>query len=199
MGRARCALRQSSRVRGQCPDRIAPRLGGLCACAVALCLATPAPALAAPQCGPGRARADVVGRPGSNTAWRAGPLARTRLWRSVPKRNDSSTGWVGSGEAPWLLVLRTARDRQGRCWLRVRLPSRPNDASAWINAERVELRRTRWRIVVSRRVRTLTVYRDGRRLRRFRVVVGTPSTPTPHGLFSIVGVWPWDPADFLGS
>ena len=199
MGRARCALRQFSRVRGQCPDRIAPRLGGLCACAAALCLATPAPALAAPQCGPGRARADVVGRPGSNTAWRAGPLARTRLWRSVPKRNDSSTGWVGSGEAPWLLVLRTARDRQGRCWLRVRLPSRPNDASAWINAERVELRRTRWRIVVSRRARTLTVYRDGRRLRRFRVVVGTPSTPTPHGLFSIVGVWRWDPADFLGS
>jgi lipoprotein-anchoring transpeptidase ErfK/SrfK len=31
------------------------------------------------------------------------------------------------------------------------------------------------------------------------VVVGAPGTPTPHGLFSIVGVWPWNPADFLGS
>jgi hypothetical protein len=198
MGRARSALRQFARVRGQRLDRMALRLGGLCACAAALWLATP-PALAAPQCGPGRSDAHVVGRPGSDTAWRAGPLARTRLWRSVPKRNHSSIGWVGSGEAPWLLVLRTARDGQGRCWLRVRLPSRPNDAAAWINAERVELRPTRWRIAVSRRARTLTVYRDGRRLRRFRVVVGAPSTPTPHGLFSIVGVWAWDPADFLGS
>ncbi|MGH3100143.1 MAG: L,D-transpeptidase, partial [Thermoleophilia bacterium] len=35
--------------------------------------------------------------------------------------------------------------------------------------------------------------------RRFRVVVGAPSTPTPEGLFSIVGVWRWNPADFLGS
>ena len=31
------------------------------------------------------------------------------------------------------------------------------------------------------------------------MVIGAPPTPTPHGLFSIVGVWRWNPADFLGS
>jgi lipoprotein-anchoring transpeptidase ErfK/SrfK len=58
---------------------------------------------------------------------------------------------------------------------------------------------TRWRITVSRRARTLDVSRDGRRIRRFRVVVGAPSTPTPGGLVSIIGVWRWNRADFLGS
>ena len=31
------------------------------------------------------------------------------------------------------------------------------------------------------------------------MVIGTPWNPTPDGLFSIVDVWRWNPADFLGS
>jgi lipoprotein-anchoring transpeptidase ErfK/SrfK len=54
-------------------------------------------------------------------------------------------------------------------------------------------------MVITRRTRTLDVYRGGRRLRRFKVVVGKPATPSPQGLFSIVGVWRWNPSDFLGS
>ena len=34
--------------------------------------------------------------------------------------------------------------------------------------------------------RLATVYRDGKVLRRFRVVVGKPSTPTPRGRFYVV-------------
>ena len=132
-------------------------------------------------------------------AWRAGIIAHTPLWRSVPKQGAKSHGAVGPRDAAALLVLRAARDREGRCWLRVRLPSRPNNAAAWVRADRVLLRPTRWRIVVSRRARTISVYHDGDLRRRFRVVVGTPGTPTPRGLFSIVGVWRWNPADFLGS
>jgi L,D-transpeptidase catalytic domain len=162
-------------------------------------IGAPPASAAAPDCGAGRASADRVGRPTAAFAWRAGPVVRTRLWRSVPRRGDKSAGWLASGQAPWLLVLRAARDYRGRCWLRVRLPSRPNDAAGWIYADRAELRPTSWRIVVSRGVRAISIYRGGRRVRRFRVVVGAPATPTPHGLFSIVGVWPWNPADFLGS
>ena len=33
--------------------------------------------------------------------------------------------------------------------------------------------------------RVITVYRDGRRVRRFRAVVGAPGTPTPRGLSAI--------------
>ena len=103
------------------------------------------------------------------------------------------------GDAPSLLVLRAARDRKGRCWLKVRLPSRPNVAAGWVNADRVALRPTAWRLVISRAARAISVYKSGKRVRRFRVVIGARPTPTPHGLFSIVGVWPWNPAAFLGS
>jgi hypothetical protein len=161
-------------------------------------LAAPS-AAAAPKCGTAGATAAAVGRPAATVAWRAELIARTRLWRSVPERGRRHRGGVGPRDASALLVLRAARDGEGRCWLRVRLPSRPNHAAGWVRADRVLLRRTRWRITVSRAARTLDVHRDGKRVRRFRVVVGAPSTPTPGGLVSIVGVWRWNPADFLGS
>jgi lipoprotein-anchoring transpeptidase ErfK/SrfK len=170
----------------------------LCAPVAALLLAAP-PALAAPECGAGRASASGVGKPTAATSWRAGIVAHTPLWRSVPKRIGKARASIAPREASWLLVLRAARDRKGRCWLKVRLPSRPNAAAAWVNAKLVVLRRTRWRIVVSRRARTISVYRDGDLRRRFRVVIGAPPTPTPEGLFSIHGVWRWNPGAFLGS
>jgi hypothetical protein len=185
-------------VRTERPDRIALRIGAFWASLAALALAAP-PALAAPECGAGRATAHHVGKPTAAVAWRAGLISRARIWASVPKRAHRTRRSIVPRQAPWLLVLRAKRDRERRCWLRVRLPSRPNDAAAWMNADRVLLRRTRWRLVVSRRARRISVYRNGDRVRRFRVVVGARPTPTPHGLFSIVGVWPWNPADFLGS
>ena len=114
-------------------------------------------------------------------------------------RGHRSRGAVTPGQAPWLLVLRAEPDDRGRCWLQVRLPTRPNTAVAWVNADGIRLRATPWRIVITRRARTIDVFRAGRRLRRFEVVVGSPATPSPRGLFSIVGVWRWRPADFLGS
>ena len=179
-------------------DRIGLQLLACWAGVATLLLATP-PAPAAPKCGTARATAIAVGKPAATVAWRAELIARTRLWRSVPKQGDKSHGAVGPLDAVALLVLRAARDREGRCWLRVRLPSRPNNATAWVRADRVLLRPTRWRIVVAPGARTISVYHDGDLRRRFRVVVGAPGTPTPRGLLSIVDVWRWNPADFLGS
>jgi lipoprotein-anchoring transpeptidase ErfK/SrfK len=185
-------------VRGPHSDRIVVRFAILAASCAALSVAAP-PALAAPECAAGPATAAAVGRPSAGVAWRARLIARTPLWRSVPKRGDRGRGVIRPSQASWLLVLRAARDDRGRCWLRVRLPSRPNDAAAWINAHRVMLERTRWRLVVSRAARTISAYRGGDRLRRFRVVIGAPATPTPRGLFSIVDVWRSNPGAFLGS
>jgi hypothetical protein len=182
-------------MRTRCPGRIAVALG---ACALGLSFAAP-PALAAPDCRQGAASGSKVGKPTAAMAWRAGLVARTPVWRSVPKRGGKSRGSVVPGDAPALLVLRTARDRKGHCWVKVRLPSRPNVAAAWVQADRVVLRPTRWRLVVSRAARAISVHRGGKRVRRFRIVIGAPPTPTPHGLFSIVGVWRWNPAAFLGS
>jgi hypothetical protein len=170
--------------------------------AVALCCAAlligAAPARAAPRCGATWADTAAVGRPAAQLAWRAELLGGTPLWTG-PGRDRRPRGVATPAQARWLLVLRSHRDDQGRCWLQVRLPGRPNTAAAWITASRTELTSTPWRIVVSSRARTLEVFRAGRRLRRFDVVVGKPATPSPRGLFSIVGVWRWDPADFLGS
>jgi lipoprotein-anchoring transpeptidase ErfK/SrfK len=96
-------------------------------------------------------------------------------------------------------VLDAAGTHNGRCWLQVRLPWRPNDARGWIEASQVILRPTPWRIVVSTPDRSLAVYRSGRLVRSVPVVVGKPSTPSPEGLFSIIGAWADPPSAFLGS
>jgi lipoprotein-anchoring transpeptidase ErfK/SrfK len=81
-------------------------------------------------------------------------------------------------------VLRVARV-EGRRWLCVRLPQRPNGATGWIAADGTLAGEVRWAVVVSRRRRRASVYRDGRRMRRFRVVVGARATPTPLGRFFV--------------
>lgn len=111
-------------------------------------------------------------------------VVRARPGRGARRpRLGTETTW-GRGPVR-LLVLRSALDRRARRWLRVRLPQRPNDRAGWIAADRVRLRRTDWRIVVSTRARRMTVRRAGRLVRRFAVVVGAATTPTPHGLFAI--------------
>jgi lipoprotein-anchoring transpeptidase ErfK/SrfK len=89
----------------------------------------------------------------------------------------------GGGEVQYL-VLRS-RLVDGRRWLRVRLPERPNDAAGWIPADVTRDSTTPWRIVVSTGEERLTVERGGRRVVSFPVVVGAPVTPTPRGLFAI--------------
>jgi lipoprotein-anchoring transpeptidase ErfK/SrfK len=83
--------------------------------------------------------------------------------------------------------------------VKVRVPARPNDASGWLDAKQVSLARTRWSIAISRARREITVYRAGVAVRRAGIVVGAPETPTPSGLFSIVGAWRSRPGGFLGS
>ena len=94
-------------------------------------------------------------------------------------------------QAPWtggpvgLLVLAGRQDDTGRLWLKVRLPVRPNHAAGWIDANRVRTSVTPWRVRIRLRSRTVSVYRAGRLHRRFRAVVGKPTTPTPRGLFAV--------------
>jgi lipoprotein-anchoring transpeptidase ErfK/SrfK len=73
----------------------------------------------------------------------------------------------------------------GDAWLRVRLPGRPNSHSGWISAKGTRSAATPWRIEVSVSSRRVTVFRQGRAIRRFHAVVGKPSTPTPRGSFFV--------------
>jgi lipoprotein-anchoring transpeptidase ErfK/SrfK len=86
----------------------------------------------------------------------------------------------------------------GRRWLRVRLPQRPNGATGWIAAAGTVSVQRHWRIVVSRGRRRATILRDGRRVRRFRVVVGAAATPTPLGRFFVAELVRQRPGSALG-
>ena len=140
-----------------------------------------------------------VRAPSRAVAWRAGIEARTAVFYRLPGKSLRPARWLAPADAAWVLVVARARAADGRCWLRVRLPWRPNSAAGWVNAGHVVLEKTTWRIVVSRARRTLTVFRAGTPVRTVPVVVGKPSTPTPVGLFAVVWAIPWDPTDFLGS
>jgi lipoprotein-anchoring transpeptidase ErfK/SrfK len=131
----------------------------------------------------------AVGGPTAKQAWTAKVVYPT-VARAAPRAQARSIARVGTAAA-WdggpvaLLVLRAHRDRRDRLWLRVRLPERPNGRSGWIDADFTRLRPTPWRIVIDRSARRATAFRAGRRARSWRVVVGTPATPTPRGLFAV--------------
>jgi hypothetical protein len=141
----------------------------------------------------------AAGRPGPSAAWRAEIEARTAVFDRMPAGGGQPSGWVAPRDAPWLLVLAPPRAAHGTCWLHVRLPWRPNAAAGWVAADTVFVQRIPWRIEISRVRRTLTLYRAGVRVRTMNAVVGSPSTPTPGGLFAIVWAIRWHPNAFLGS
>ncbi|HTT29921.1 MAG TPA: L,D-transpeptidase [Solirubrobacteraceae bacterium] len=140
-----------------------------------------------------------VAGPTRTAAWKAGLESRIGVFDRVPGERFRPSTSVAPSDAPWLLVLGRPHDSERRCWLRVRLPWRPNNATGWVNARLVVIEKTSWRIQVSTARRTLTLFRAGRSVRTISVVVGKPSTPTPTGLFAIAWAVPWHPNDFLGS
>jgi lipoprotein-anchoring transpeptidase ErfK/SrfK len=90
-----------------------------------------------------------------------------------------------TGERTALPVLAHKTSPNGRRWLRVLLPGRPNGHTGWIKARATTRALTQWRIVVTTSDRRVTVYRSGRAVRTFKAVVGKASTPTPAGRFFV--------------
>jgi lipoprotein-anchoring transpeptidase ErfK/SrfK len=90
-----------------------------------------------------------------------------------------------TGERTVLPVLSQRTGADGRPWLQVMLPGRPNGRTGWISPRATRPATTAWRLLVELFKRRVTVFRDGRVLRAFRAVVGKPSTPTPRGRFFV--------------
>jgi hypothetical protein len=82
--------------------------------------------------------------------------------------------------------LEQALGADGRRWVRVRVPGRPNGRTGWV-------RRTalgRWRVSrdhfrIDQRSLVASLRRRGRVIWRARIGVGTRATPTPHGAFYV--------------
>lgn len=156
------------------------RLAALAAAAVAsLAFVASAPAAVAPPSDPYALTPTLahVARVVAPTVARAEPGAG----RTVMKVSPLSE-W-GEGEVQYLVLRSELAD--GRRWLEVRLPERPNNGVGWISADFTRVSTTPWRILISTDEARLTVERAGHQVASFSAVVGKPSTPTPRGLFAI--------------
>lgn len=83
-------------------------------------------------------------------------------------------------------VLPVIAERPG--WDRVRLPQRPDGSTGWISTRGTSTGSTPWVVHINRGLRRATVFRSGRLLRTFSVVVGRPSLPTPAGVFFVAEI-----------
>jgi len=84
---------------------------------------------------------------------------------------------------PYLLLSRLIKP-DGETWVHIRLTGRPNGASGWVRPDALgPWEKVRWKILIERRAKRLTLYRSGKRVMRVRIGVGKSSTPTPAGRF----------------
>lgn len=103
-----------------------------------------------------------------------------------PARQTTIAAWAPiTGVQTVLPVIDDARAADGARWLRVMVPGRPNGATGWIAQRGTMPTSTSWRVVVRTASRRVRVYRRGSLVRSIAVVVGKPSTPTPHGRFFV--------------
>jgi hypothetical protein len=85
---------------------------------------------------------------------------------------------------PEVYLVLSSRRVQGKVWLRVRIPMRPNGRTGWVRREALgPLNVVRTFLRVDRRSLRATLLKDGKRIWTSRIGVGTPSTPTPAGRF----------------
>lgn len=127
---------------------------------------------------PSRAKGATVAKVIAETVARSKPGAGKVKWRV-----KTETEW---GHGPQqLLVLDRARDSQGKVWLKVRLPIRPNNSWGWISSDLTLVMHTPYWIDVSLKRRLVSVYQGGRLVRHFSAVIGASATPTPTGLAAI--------------
>lgn len=159
------------------------------------------PADAASAAPAARSGAPAVPGPTRRLAWTARIVAPVDV-RAAPAAGARRTVRL-SPVAKWnggvvrLLVLESRREER-RTWLRVALPDRPNGSSGWIDADFAQLAPVRWRIEVDVDRRRASALRDGRRVRTWPVVVGSPRTPTPRGLFAVYERVRLPPGSVLG-
>jgi lipoprotein-anchoring transpeptidase ErfK/SrfK len=135
------------------------------------------------------ATADVVGPPTQDRAWTAEILypvaARTAPSPRAHVKEQVLHYTAYSRRRQVLLVTGSFTEPGGRKWVRVELPSRPNQNMAWIPATAVRLSTTGVRFHVSIARRVLEVWRDGKLSRTIKVAVGSSRTPTSTGLFAV--------------
>ena len=84
------------------------------------------------------------------------------------------------------LVLLVKERRPG--WEKVYLPVRPNGSTGWVRDRQVALSLNPYRVRVSLRARTITVWKGAKVIHHARAGVGRASVPTPTGTYFLTGL-----------
>jgi len=110
-----------------------------------------------------------------------------RAYRKPAGRNFARFGRLNQNGFPTVFrVLEAVKARDCRpTWYRVQLPMRPNGVTGYVRAGAVQVGRVRTRIVVDISQRRLTLSRNGKRVLRTTVAVGSSATPTPTGRYYV--------------
>lgn len=118
------------------------------------------------------------------------PLPRADL--PIVGRFATPVGWAFDNPGPYdppqpftMLV----EERRGD-WVQVHVPVRPNGTRGWVRAADVDVTTVTHRIEIHLGERMLRAWDGERLLAATPVVVGTPATPTPTGLFYVTDVVP---------
>jgi lipoprotein-anchoring transpeptidase ErfK/SrfK len=169
-------------------------------CAAFAAVALVAALAAAPASAADPSKTELPARPSATLSSTAKIMIATNVFsqpgKHIKLRLPTHAAWGGG---PHVLLVLDSRMYKGKAWLRVALPDRPNGSSGWIREDFVRLSTTRWRITINREAHVVTVYRDGRKQRSFKAVIGRPATPTPRGLYAIYEkLAQAEPKGFLG-
>ena len=110
-------------------------------------------------------------------------VRRIGVYRSLAAKHASLV--LGKRDANGTQRTFLVRETRGD-WVRVFLPTRPNESQGWVKRRSVRVFTNGYRLVVRLRSHELRLWRGDRIVARYPIAVGTRSTPTPRGLYYIV-------------
>ncbi len=133
-------------------------------------------------------RTTVLSNPSGTSRW-AYPT-RAGLIRSRPRVGTRVRGrlrLLTEDGLPDVYLLQARRQGPGgEDWVKLGIPGRPNGRTGWVPRDALgSFRRTITSVTVSRKLRRVSVRRNGKRVARFQIGIGKPGTPTPAGRFWI--------------
>lgn len=143
---------------------------------------------AAALCAPAFAEAAT---PTAGERFEAVTVKRYLMGRIKPslKARGAAHLWTNTGfsnrRAVYPVLAHKTADN-GSEWIRVRTLRGRSQVKVWIPKWATRRVWVRYRILVDLSSRRSTIYRDGKVVRRFRVVGGAPRTPTPTGRYFVV-------------
>jgi hypothetical protein len=172
-------------INGCWPARLALALALTGAAALASASGAFAASAAAPDAPPpkltvlGDAQTTLWAHAGRREWARVHPDAKAR--RIARLRFDTEDGFPEI-----YVVLRSLTDGEGRTWVKIRLPMRPNHTRGWVQRSALgAFHRVQTKLTVSRTKLSARLYRRGRLIWSAPVGVGKSATPTPRGNFYI--------------